>query len=169
MSNSSTTQIVSFPKIKFVLSGIALILCLLVSFQITPMFIMAVFFGYQTILLYVVYDVIETESRFLESFWVAPAQLGVATAMIASGIPKENSFWGLIWIGMAVLFMLAGIRNLYLALKSFSGGGSTVPADLNALSAKQLKKSEKQEEALMADIEAYLGDSDTTGEGRTDV
>lgn len=164
MSNSQTTQTVSLNPIKFMISGLASLICLSLAAKNPAMFAVAFFFLYQGAIQAVAYNMMRVTSRFMEDFWVGPANLAVALFMVMSGIPSENTYWGMVWIGIALLFMVAGIRSLYLVMKSFAGGGTeTVTPARPTVSAKQLKKAQKQDEALMADLAAFLDGPDTSG------
>lgn len=163
MSNQKTAeQSIVLNKIKVIASGLALAVSLLAALGYPPVYILSLFFLYQTSVQFIAYFMLDVESRFVEDFWVGSAKLALPVAMIASGIPKENSFWGLVWIGIAVLFMVSGIRSLHFAAKSFRGGSETAPSAPSPVSTRQSKKVEKQEEALLADLAAFLDDPDSS-------
>lgn len=168
MSNQTTTTF-TFNQIKFIVSVFACSLCFFSSSAYKPYFLLAGFFAYQAVIQYMAYYQQKSESQFVEHFWTAPAKLLVALLMVMSGIPSENTGWGLVWIGLAVLLMTAGIRSLYFVMKSFNGGNANVPAKLSRATVKQLKKAEKQDEALMADLASFLGESGPTEKGQSDV
>lgn len=163
MSNQKTTeQILVLNKIKIIVSALALTVTLLLGLVHPPVYLLSLFFLYQAGVQFTTYIVLEIESRFVEDLWIGSAKLVLAFFMVMSGIPTENTGWGLVWIGIAVLFMVAGIRSLLLVMKGFSGGHETVPSAPSRASVRQLKKSEKQDEALLADLAAFLDDSDSS-------
>lgn len=155
MLNQTATTF-SFNQIKFMGSVLACSLFFFSSSAYKPCLLLALYFVYQAIIQYFTYHEQKTESRFMEDFWTGPIKLAVALYMVTSAIPSENTAWGLVWIGVAVLFMLSGIRSLYLVMKSSGEETASTPSGLDTVSFKQLKKLEKQQEVLMADIAAFL-------------
>ena len=96
----------------------------------------------------------------MQKLLFGPLKLGTAGFMILAGIPAGTTFQAFVWIGVALLLVMSGCKNLYTAMRA-----STPPIAQGVFfrSARQQEKAVKEEDRLLADLGSLLGD-DLAGE-----
>lgn len=165
MSNPSDQKIdpLTMNQATLYLSAFALAISALIFSAYRPAIIFEMFFLCQLAIRYVAYYRIRTESRFAELVLTSPMKL-IVGAVMAGNIPNDN-IWGAVWIGAALLFALSGVRNLYKVMRFARENQNSMAHFANTATASQRKKESKVEDALFADLAAYLNrpDSDETG------
>lgn len=142
------------------LSAVAVLVVAVIFIFYPPVIIVQAFFLYQVIVRYVAYFQMETESRYMEVLLTSPAKLLVALGMIGFGIPKDT-LGGLVWIGVALMFVLSGAAGLYKVMKVSKGQPDDTAEPERIVTASQRKKEAKMEQALFDDLAEFLNRPDS--------
>jgi hypothetical protein len=166
MSNQSEQKIdpLTLNQTGLYVSAFALAISGAIFMAYRPMAIIEFFFLFQMGVRYIAYYRIRTESRFIEHFWTAPMKLIVAAVMM-TGIPNDN-VWGMVWIGVALLFAASGARNLYKVMRIIKTNQGSVSPFARTVTANQRRKESKVEDALVADLAEFLNRPDSDGTGK---
>lgn len=166
MSNQSEQKIdpLTLNQAQLYVSAFCLAASAAVFIAYRPMAIVEFFFLCQMVVRYIAYYRIRTELRFIEHFWTSPLKLIVAAVMISS-IPNDN-VWGMVWIGVALLFALSGARNLYKVMRVVKANQGNLSPLARTVTASQRRKESKVEDALLADLAEFLNRPDSDGAGK---
>lgn len=142
------------------MSAFAVLICAGIHLFYSPVIFVEAFFLFQVGVRYVTYFHVRTESRFIEVLLTSPAKLLTAWLMVGYGIPKDN-VWGIVWIALALLFTFSGFKGLRNVMKVAQENHADTAKFEHMVTASQRQKETKVEDALMADLEAFLNKPDS--------
>jgi hypothetical protein len=162
MSNQSDQKIdaLSLNRMTFLLSSLAILAVAAIGLFYPPVIVVQAFFLFQAAVRYVAYYRKGIESRFTEILLTSPAKLLTALAMMSVGIPKDN-LGGVIWVGVALMFVLSGATGLYKVMNAAKVQPDVIAEPERIVTASQRKKEAKMEQALLNDLAEFLNRPDS--------